>query len=394
MSEWESSRVMSEFLKVASESGLINSDLKQDEGVGNPTKDTPVITRNEPDENYGVKTEPKNIIDKAHPQEAWMAQDSTPVNSMGDGSLVENIKEQQEKDIEIATKMPHGALIGVHAELVSKLVKLANSLEDEGKIKEAALVDKTIKKISTYPFDKGHLRKESGWFLIPLIGGSIGAAVKLFGHMLTSKQENLSIDLKDLYDKLIDKSDRSKSSAAAAKLIQPFLSKIDEVDISTKEGSDAYAKVVRKLGPVLKNVGTLVMAAKQDIKGPSAWYSKVWTGVKGLFGFEDYKIIAEKFKDCLASYKEAQRYTSRAKKMENKLLPTIGRESSVYRFMGEKYDDLEALEVDLNAALKKLYDLGKIKKPLSVDIVRDGKPTTTPQKIREVLEIVEKKLGS
>ena len=38
MSEWESSSVMSEFLKIAADSGLINSDLKQNEGLGNPTK--------------------------------------------------------------------------------------------------------------------------------------------------------------------------------------------------------------------------------------------------------------------------------------------------------------------------------------------------------------------
>lgn len=407
--EWDRSEVMSEFLKIAADSGLINPDLKQEEGLGNPTKDTPVkgCTRNEPTEDYGVKTEPKDIIDKAHPEQAWMAKNSTPVQSMGEGSLVENIKEQQEKNIEIATKMPHGTLLGVHANLIQDLVKLANTLEDQGKVKEAARVDEAIKKISIYPFDDGHLHKTAAvWFLIPLLlAGGYGGA-KMFGHTLTSKQENLRIDLKDLHDKLEDKGNRSKSALSAAKLLAPFIPRFEKMDLSTKSGFDQYAKLIRDLAPIMKRVGVLVMAARQDIGERSGFFSKLWGGIKDLFGFEDYKLIAEKYGDCLQSYKAARKYVNEAQRVEKEVASKV--EEDVPRltktdsfdsilasgFMGKKYKNLEDLETDLNAALQKLYEAGKLKKSLKADIVRDGKPTSTPAQLREVLEIVEKKLAS
>jgi hypothetical protein len=404
--EWERSEVMSEFLKVAAKSGLISPDLNHEDGVGNPTKNTPVKdhTRNEPTKEYGVKTEPADMIEKAHPEQAWMAKNSTPVHSMGDGSLVENVKEQQKKDIEIATKMPHGTLIGVHAGLIAELVKLANILEDEGKFKEATRIDEAIKKISACPFDRGHLCKESAWFLIPLLlAGGFGGAAKMFGHMLTSKQENLRIDLDDLYNKLIDNGERSKSATAAAKLLAPFQSRLSKMDISTKEGSDEYASIISDLGSVLvKDVGPLIRSARQDIGERSGFFSKIWGGVKDLFGFEDYKIIAEKFKDCLASYNEARQYVRDAKNMEAKVLGDVGGVENAITFknilesgfVGKKYDTLEELEKALNDALQKLYEAGKIKKSLTAEIVVDGKVTSTPEQLKEVLEIVEKMLTS
>ena len=402
--EWESSEVMSEFLKVAAESGLISSDLNHEDGVGNPTKDTPVkgCTRNEPTKEYGVKIEPADIIEKAHPEPAWMAKNSTPVHSMGTGSLVENIKEQQKKDIEIATRMPHGTLIGIHAGLITDLVKLANSLEDEGKMKEAARIDEAIKKISVYPFVSGHLHKEAAvWFLIPLlIAGGFGG-VKMVGQKFTSTQENLRMDLEDLYEKLVEHGERSKSAAAAVKLLEPFRPKLASMDLSSKEGSDEYAGIVSELGPVLTKVGMLIMTSRQDIGERSGFFSKMWGRAKDLFGFEDYKLIAEKLKDCMTSYKEAQKYVNEAKNIEAQVLGnTGGIENAVSfksilasGFMGKKYDTLEELEAALNVALVSLYESGKIKKSLTADIVSNGRPTSTPAHLKEVLEIVEKKLA-
>lgn len=399
--EWERSEVMSEFLKVAAESGLISSDLDHKDGVGNPTKDTPVKdhTRNEPTKEYGVKTEPADMIEKAHPEPAWMAKNSTPVPSMGDGSLVENVKEQQKKDIEIATRMPHGTLIGVHASLIQELVKLANTLENRGKFKEAARIDVAIKKISSYPFSKGHLHKESGWFLIPLLLAGGWGGAKMFGAYFTSKQENLRVDLEDLYDKLVENGERSKSAMAAAKLLEPFKSRLSKTDLSTKEGSDEYADVISDLGPVLiKQVSPLIMTARQDIGERSGFLSKMWGNVKDLFGFQDYKIIAEKLKDCMISYKEAQAFMGKAKSIEDKVIGDMGGVEKAITFkdiletgfMGKKYDTLQELETDMNAALKKLYEAGKIKKFYTAEIIVDGKATSTPAQLKEILGIIEK----
>jgi len=151
MREWNGSNVMEEFAKTAAESGLITTNLKPEKKdfVGNPSKETPVKDhrRYEPTEEYELKVEPTDVVGKAHPQEAWMAEKSTPMSSMGKGSLVENIKEQQEKDIEVATRMPSGALPGVHASLMNELIKLATELDDAGKHKEAIRVDRAIERL-------------------------------------------------------------------------------------------------------------------------------------------------------------------------------------------------------------------------------------------------------
>lgn len=385
MSEWTNSKVMTDFLKIAEKSGLISPDLKQD-GVGNPKEKIKEKTRNEKTKDYGVKTD--DLIDKAHPEPAWVNE-----KSMGEGSLVENVKEQQEKDINIITKTPRGTLIGVHAELIRDLVKLANKLEDEGKIKEAKRVDDTIKKIS-------NLDKRSAWFLVPaLIAGGFAAA-KMFGTMLTSKQENLVIDMNDFYDKLNDYRDRSKSAEKAAKLVEPFLSKLETANLSTKEKSDEYAQIIDDLSPVMRQLKTLVEATKIDIKERSGFFSKMWGEVKDLFGFEDYKLLAEKFEDLEESYKIARAFVNKAKDYERKYVaevpkPNVSKINLLEKeFLGKKYENFQDLEDALNSALKKLYDDGKIKKLLKANIAENGKPYGNLDNIAEVLEIVERKMNS
>lgn len=396
--EWEGSTVMSEFLKIASESGLISSDLDHKDGIGNPTKDTPVKDhrRYEPTEEYDVKTEPADMIEKAHPNEAWMSEKSTPVDSMGNGSLVENVKEQQKKDIEIATKMPHGTLIGIHAQLINELVKMANQLEDEGKIKQATRIDETIKKISSCH----KLKKESAWWLIPaLIAGGVTGA-KMFGSKFTSMQENLVTDAKDLYEELLDKSDVSNSIRAAGQLIEPFVTKLESVDLSTKQGSDEYAKIIANLGPVTIRLNLLMLKAKQDVKEPSDFLSKMWSEVRNVFGFSDYNLIEAKFKDFMDSYKEAKKYVIAAKNAEQQLAQKneIGgnfKNSSINTtFMGQKYESLEDLQEALNSALENLYISGKTKKQLKVKIVENGELTSSPAEVNKLIGIIEEKMRS
>ena len=239
------------------------------------------------------------------------------------------------------------------------------------------------------------------WFLpLLLLGGGAGG-VKMFGQYFTSKQENLRIDLDDLYEKLIEHGKRSKSATKAAQLLAPFRSKLAAMDLSSKEGSDKYAAIVNELGSTLEQIKQLIAASRQDIGERSGFFSKLWGGTKDLFGFEDYKILDEKFSDFLKSYNEARKYLDTAKNMEEKVLSTVNVETATSfksilasGFMGRKYDTLEELEIALNSALQKLYEAGKIKKSLSANIVDDGKPTSSPEQLREVLDIIEKKMMS
>lgn len=157
--QWNGSSVMAEFEKIAADAGLITTDLNPDnkDFVGNPSgspigpfRDNGVSMTNKERKDAGLynvtKETGEELIGKAHPKTVELA------DAMGAGGVVENQVEQQKKDIEIATRMPSGALFGIHAELVKELTKKANQLEEDGKIKEALRVDKTIMRIANFPF--------------------------------------------------------------------------------------------------------------------------------------------------------------------------------------------------------------------------------------------------
>jgi hypothetical protein len=205
--EWNGSQVMGEFAKIAAESGLITTDFGNPV-MGNPDKETPVKDhrRYEPSKEYGVTKETaEDLVEKAHPK------DARPAEAMGDGGLVENIIQQQKKDIEVATQMPSGALTGKHAKLVNSLVSFANKLEGEGKADAAARIDRTIERLAVIPFDEG-FHKESIAFLAAIIPalkailwggaavGAAGGAWHMFGTKLTSSRENMSEDIQDIID--------------------------------------------------------------------------------------------------------------------------------------------------------------------------------------------------
>jgi hypothetical protein len=179
--QWNGSYVMEEFVKIAKEQGFLPSKLKEDgvNVVGNPYTDTPVEkhTRNEKTEEYGV-TKEEDIIEKAHPKTVQTAK------AQGKGGVVENGNEQQKIDIEVATRMPHGSLIGVHAELVNELVKLANFYDSIGHYKKANRIDYTIKKIYR-PFDGSRLHKEANPALLIMTG--IGIAAQFLGPWIANK---------------------------------------------------------------------------------------------------------------------------------------------------------------------------------------------------------------
>jgi len=326
--EWESSGVMQEFLKVAAKSGLITSDLQQKELAGNADEETPVKDhrRYEPTEEYELEVEGGNLVEKAHPEQAWTAKQSPIMNSMGEGSLVENIEEQQKKDIEVATKMPSGALPGIHASMVSELIKLADRLDGENKTKEAARIDETIERLGRLPFADSRPRiKEGGWFapivllittVAPLawdyffnkgkitttkgkpdVGkgrvvrtrkapmGRVGkvittiglglSALTLLGKKITSVQEGIKKDTKDLHDVLQKAAPESAAAAQAAAKLAPYIKELEQKP-TKPEDYTRYRQKVIELKSLLPSIRKHIDDALSTDIEAGLW---TWTGL-------------------------------------------------------------------------------------------------------------------
>jgi hypothetical protein len=324
---------------------------------------------------------------------------------MGKGSLVENEKEKQKKGLEIATKMPNGALIGVHAQLINNLIYLANKLENKGKKKEAIIVDKYIKKISYFSSYKYKQPGIFNWMFsslkLPILGVGLFSVLKLFGHKLSSMKENLKKDLNDLHDLCIDYSDRSKSAGLISQLINPYLKKINNLDLSSKKDSYDYVNILNEFESILLNkIKNLVLTFQQDIKERSNMFSKIYEWGKNILGFEDFKILKSSYEDCVESFKEAKLLAQKIGTFEetvNKKIESTNANIEMVldnTFLGKKYDNLEELENDLNSIFTKLYESNKIDKHFSIDIVRDNKLLDSPEKIIQIMKLLEKKVNS
>lgn len=342
--EWNGSLVMEEFAKIAKEQGFLSSKLKEDDKniVGNPKTLTPVQKRYEATEEYGV-TNDKCIIEQAHPnKKVQMAE------SQGEGGVVENAIEQQEKDIAAATNMPTGALIGVHANLINELVKLANQLDAEKNYKAAMKVDQVIRKLSR-PFDQGHLYKES-WvnFLIQGLmilgpfavdwwqkratstknfnpqtgkvtsttpgkgltgkGAAIGAAVTglgllgALGSRITSLKEGIKEDTQDLFQIL--QTNQSPSAKAALKRLTPFANIVRSMDISTNEKFDAFIQIYNKFVASDLNQLEIEILKSADIEDPS------------LTAYGGGERLKEKFKDFKDSMDDMQKLVDKVNQVK------------------------------------------------------------------------------
>jgi hypothetical protein len=301
MTQWNGSLIMGEFAKIASDSGLISTDFKKTT-VGNPDKPNEVITRCDPTKEYKNKSE-NDVLELAHPESI------TVVDSFGDGGLVEDLKEQEEKFLDIVSKRPNGALIGVHANLIKSLTKLASDLDSQGKYKEAIRVDQAIFKLTQYPFQSRHLNKEAflgvaltvvsvlasfapmviDWFKttkgpnpgqrifkskvqynaqgVPVTTsakptsrlvkgvGVAGVALSLlipFAHKFMSLQEGIIVDLKDLLDRLKDEMNDNNEQARkiateAYNMLNPSYNAISKLDFSKKENMDLFKQEIQKL---------------------------------------------------------------------------------------------------------------------------------------------------
>lgn len=147
---WDKSEVMSEFLKIASEQNMIKEAYPEQ----NPyAEDKKTI-----EEKTLPKSE-KHIMEIAHPEPVYVAE------ARGDGGLVENEIENQQKVIEMINKMPEGSLVGRYAKTAIELIKMANACDDVGEtvagdaLTNAAKTLFTMAGIMEGP-DYGHTKEE------------------------------------------------------------------------------------------------------------------------------------------------------------------------------------------------------------------------------------------
>lgn len=442
--QWNGSSVMSEFEKIAADTGLITTNLnpKKKDFVGNPSIPTPVKNhrRYEPTEQYDIfKEEGKDLIEKAHPKKAVEI-----AEAMGAGGVIENQIEQQEKDIEIATKMPTGALIGVHAELVKELTNRANELEEKGKVKEALRIDETIRRIACLPFDNGRLTK-TAWLgaivgLVSMVaplafnylkGGEVstterkttgdktrtrtmkgrapmgrfgkgvsilGGAMTLlsaFGNKITSRKEDLKTDATDLYEILqTAKSKGSNSAGEAASLLKPFLVKLAKP--LDEKGFKTYVKTFNELQTIRPKLQALMAKVKLEL-GEGRWYH---------FGFDITSRLDEKYSDFVEIAKETKGLIANAQGLGKKMdyvarrameEPDIKPEDKVRKLQEILAVDVTG-EMDTNtiAAASKLEEnidsalasLGIKNKSFKGKIVRGTEIVIDPNKLERLLYLI------
>lgn len=421
--QWNQSSVMREFEKIAIENKLLETDLNPEDKdfVGNPSTMPNTPTRYEPTEEYTkVKDDLKDLLDKAHPKTI------ETVKSDGSGGVVENLIEQQEKGVEIATKMPTGALYGVHAELIKSLTKTANKLEERGKIKEAKRIDECLKKLSNNP-----LVKEAFWgaaigllgLIAPFVSTMIGRAkypsgakgprrqmgtagkiitglggaftiLSALGNKFTSLKEDIRTDLKDLYEILSNT--KATNAKKAAELLAPFLNTFEKP--LDEKGFKKFVIAFKEMGKIQPKLDKLI--AKIEIElGPGRWYQ---------FGFDVTSKIKEKYQDFLSTYEETKELINKAEgfgeKMENTAkaiatgIPETNNVTDLQKILFRDPDKItgkldittvnavETLEKNIDRALR---DLGK-DYSIKGKIIQNGKVSIKPEKLKRLLNLIEK----
>lgn len=285
--QWSSSPVMQDFEKIAAEHGWITTDFEKKDYVGNPSKSPVGPTREEATKDYGMlKEEGKDVIEQAHKKSVNVA------DALGKGGLVENVVEQQEKDLEIATKMPNGALIQQHANLIQELVKIANILDKQGKITEAAKIDAVIEKLARPFVNRQVIQKEAFWPAL-LIGLGAPSAIGFAANLgfFSSRQEGISEDIKDLQS-VLNKTIESPSAKKALELLTPFIPKFQSINLSNDKDIASFGELVAQFKPVLDQIGNLIQRVEAEI-GASKWYE---------FGFDRPLRIKAKYEDLTKDF--------------------------------------------------------------------------------------------
>jgi len=122
---WEKSTVMSEFLKIAEDQNILGAEKVEP----NPYQEDQKTI-----EEKRLKSPEKHIMEVAHPKPVYIAE------ARGDGALVENEIEHQQKVIDMLNKMPTGSLVGRYASAINQLVKLAEQCDSIDQTKAADLL--------------------------------------------------------------------------------------------------------------------------------------------------------------------------------------------------------------------------------------------------------------
>jgi len=394
--------VWQEFVKIAAESGLITTDLNPEKKdfVGNPSK-SPVGPFRENGgstkeggaaELYDVTKETgEELIGKAHPKTIQIA------DAMGAGGVVENQVEQQQKNLDIATKMPSGALYGVHAELVKELAKKANELEEQGKIKEAMRIDQTIKRIAALPFPnrQANIKKEALWPALLLglsaLTGVVGAANMGF---FSSKREDLATDLKDLEVVLGKAAPDSPSAKKAQALLRPFVPKFKSLSFKNNKDIDIFSEELSAFKPVLAQVSSLVARMELEL-GESRWFE---------FGMDRPSRTKAKLEDVVKDIKFIEQRLQKISEVGEKVAiqPKVPQRVNglqdvlVEQGLLEKASGmLDEATISAAASLEKRIDkdldaLGiKRKSPFVGKIVSGGKIVMDPVKLQRILSLIE-----
>lgn len=136
---WNRSEVISEFFKIASDTNLLSKAAYPP----NPFQESLKTI-----EEKFAKDPEKSIVEIAHPEPAYIAE------SQGDGGLVENDLEAQQKAKEIVNKMPNGNLPGRYANVIGTLVKLADQCDALNEKQAADLLTKAAAKLVSHLEDK------------------------------------------------------------------------------------------------------------------------------------------------------------------------------------------------------------------------------------------------
>jgi len=85
----------------------------------------------------------KDLIDNAHPYSVTVAE------GKGNGGLVENGLQQQDKSINVALSNPTGNFTGKHANLMTSLNKIEKKAKDENLLEASNLIKDTISELRT-----------------------------------------------------------------------------------------------------------------------------------------------------------------------------------------------------------------------------------------------------
>jgi hypothetical protein len=235
----------------------------------------------------------------------------------------------------------------------------------------------------------------------------------MFGEKITSIKEGLNEDLNDLHEVLIKASEDSKSAMAAANLISPYLGVFKILNMQDKESSDSLISNAEKFKQIMGQLDKLVALSLIELQ----------TREKGLFvqvqetlNVDIINRIQQHYKDVKKDFEELIVNLEKAHMTGQKIEESIkdipieagvpGLQKILFErgFMGKTWTGKATGEMDddtLKAAseLESLLDesIKKLSFPEDISfvgkIVKDGQLVIDINKLSELLERLEKKLG-